>query len=91
MSWWVWNAQEAAWQSQFEELKAYVQKHGKIPLLSDPSCGSWIDNQRNIYRAWKICGSGEDTDKYKDVRNYMDEERAAKLTAVPGWKWDMRD
>jgi hypothetical protein len=57
----------------------------KIPLLSDPSWGSWIDNQRKAYRAWK------EPEKYKPVTNCMDEERAAKLEAVPGWKWNIRD
>jgi hypothetical protein len=60
----------------------------KIPLLSDPSCGSWIDNQRKAYRAWKAREIADETDKYKPVNSNMDQERAAKLELIPGWKWN---
>jgi hypothetical protein len=88
MSWWVWDAQEAAWQSQFEDLKAYVQTYGKIPSRSDPSCGFWVDTQRMAYRAWKARESGEETDKYKSNTSNMGEERASKLESIPGWSWE---
>ena len=42
------------------------------------------------FKASRARSEGE-TDKYPGVNNYMDEERAAKLEAVPRWKWDMRD
>ncbi len=49
MSWWVWDVYEVAWQSQFEELKAYVQTHGKIPDEAILVAGlGWIVN------AWPI-------------------------------------
>jgi hypothetical protein len=87
MSWWVWDALEAAWESQFEELQEYVKKQGEIPPVSHPTLGDWIDNQRSAYRAWQGRLNGE-TEKYQGVNHIMTEERAAKLESVPGWLWD---
>ena len=85
MSWWVWDALEAAWQSQFEELKAHVQTHGKIPSRSDPNCGFWVNRQRHAYRAWK------EPEKYKPVSSTMNQERASKLESIPGWSWEPQE
>jgi hypothetical protein len=87
MSWWVWDALEAAWEAKFEELQEYVKKHGEIPSQSHPTLGDWIANQRIAYRAWQARLSGE-TAKYQGVEVIMTEERAAKLDSVPGWSWD---
>ena len=89
MSWWVWDALEAAWESKFAELEKYVAKYGEIPPVSHPTLGNWVDRQRIARRAWKARSDGE-IDKYRNVTHYMDEERARKLEKVPGWKWDMR-
>jgi hypothetical protein len=39
MSWWDWNPLETAYQSNFEELKAYVEKYGEIPPVRHPTLG----------------------------------------------------
>ncbi|KAL4524439.1 hypothetical protein Ndes2526B_g00446 [Nannochloris sp. 'desiccata'] len=51
MSWWSWDAQEAAWQSRFEELVEEVQRTGKIPPNSHPTLGNWVHTQRKAYKA----------------------------------------
>ena len=63
MSRWVWDAQEAAWQSNFAELEKYIAKYGEIPLSGHPTLGGWVDNQRTAYKAWQARLRGE-TDKY---------------------------
>jgi len=90
MSWWIWDAQEAVWQEKFEEFVDYVKRTGKIPPVSHPTLGVWVSNQRIAHQAWKARLNGE-IEKYRDVTNCMNEERAGKLESVPGWKWDMRD
>jgi len=88
MSWWIWDAYEAAWQEKFEELVDSVNETGEIPPQSHPTLGYWVNNQRVAHRAWKGHRSGG-AEKYKSVTNCMDEERAKKLETVPGWKWEM--
>ncbi len=80
---WSWEPQEDAWAEKYQELLEYVEKHNKIPSRSHPTLGFWVRDQRQAYRAWK------EPEKYKSVNRYMDEERAAKLESIPGWKWDM--
>jgi hypothetical protein len=87
MSWWTWDAWEAAWQSSFDEIVDYVKSTGEIPSQSHPTLGKWISTQRTAYKAWQARLHGE-TEKYKDVTNYMDKERARKLESIPGWSWD---
>ena len=53
MSWWVWDALEAAWEAKFEELQEYVKTHGEIPPISHPTLGPWVNTQRKAYRAWQ--------------------------------------
>jgi hypothetical protein len=50
----------------------------------------WVNTQRYAYIAWQARLHGE-TEKYKGVKEYMDEERARKLELVSGWKWGMRE
>jgi len=61
-----------------------------MPPPSHPTLGVWVNNQRSAYRAWKARLHGE-TEKYKEVKNYMDEDRAKKLQSIPGWRWGKRD
>ena len=51
MSWWVWDAYEAAWESSFADLKEYVEKYHDIRQLTDPTLGSWVYTQRKAYQA----------------------------------------
>ncbi|KAL4519349.1 hypothetical protein Ndes2526A_g00438 [Nannochloris sp. 'desiccata'] len=87
MSWWSWDAQEAAWQSRFEELVEEVQRTGKIPPISHPTLGNWVHTQRKAYKAWQARVHGE-TEKYKGVTHYMDQAHADQLESIPGWSWD---
>ena len=49
--WWVWNVNEAAWESKFQELKEYSDEYGETPPRSHPTLGHYVDNQRMAYRA----------------------------------------
>ena len=50
----VWNARDARWQSQFEELKenAIVNGFGKTPSKL-PKISNWLSNQRVLYRQYQ--------------------------------------
>ena len=76
---WVGRDDDAVWQAKLEELTAHIAEHGALPLLSHPSLGMWISNQRVAYKAWKA-------DKPSRAA-MMDNERAAALEAVEGWAW----
>ena len=82
---WSWEPYEAAWEAKFKELVEYVHEHKKIPPVSHSTLGYWVNNQRIAYQAWKA-RSNEEAENYRTVTHYMDEKRAAKLEAVPGWK-----
>jgi hypothetical protein len=85
---WSWDPIEDNWEAKYQELLQYVAEHSKIPPVSHPTLGQWIDHQRMAYRAWQGRLNGE-TEKYQDITNIMTAERAAKLESVPGWKWNM--
>ena len=89
MAWWIWDAQQAAWEFNFAELEKYVEKYGEIPLRSHPTLGDWVNDQRRARRAWQAHRNGE-TDKYKYVAHYMDQERADKLQSLKPWSWEPR-
>ncbi|KAG7669013.1 hypothetical protein KSW81_004025 [Nannochloris sp. 'desiccata'] len=86
MSWKIWDAQEGAWQSRFEELVKHVDKFGEHPPQSHPTLGKWVQNQRTAYQAWKA-RLNNGTEKCEDVSHSMDEERIRKLESVPQWSW----
>ena len=75
---WVWNENDAAWQSKYEEVKAYVEQHGHLPSTSHKTLGKWINTQRAAYWA-QINGT--------PCNHVMTPERIAALEAVPGWSW----
>lgn len=59
----VWNAFDAAWESQFEALKAFAMQHGhcRVPqqYTDDPRLGLWLFKQRRLKKAGKLCGERE--------------------------------
>jgi hypothetical protein len=86
---WLWDPREDSWEAKYQELLQYVAKYNKIPPVRHPTLGQWVKTQRSAYRAWQGRLNG-DTEKYQSVTEIMTEERAAKLEAIPGWKWNMR-
>jgi Helicase associated domain len=77
------------WESMFEKLKAYKQKHGNclVPnrYKEDRSLGSWVSTQR---RYFKLMNSSE---SIRDSRNsHLNEIRFAKLRDI-GFVWAASD
>jgi hypothetical protein len=46
LAWWVWDALDAAWSTNFDELVAYHAEHGRLPPCSTRGLGIWVDGQR---------------------------------------------
>ncbi|CAJ1965829.1 unnamed protein product [Cylindrotheca closterium] len=76
----VWNAQEAAWDRQLTDLKAFQAKYGHclvtVGHAEYPKLGSWVKEQR---RHHVLMEQGKASN--------MSAERAAKLDAV-GFCWN---
>jgi len=77
LSEWVWDALEAAWESGFEQLQAFIKHEGHAsPSQSYKTSdgfklGSWVSSQRRR-------------------RDKLSPERIARLEALPGWAWKVR-
>ena len=52
----IFDALEYSWQSMYQQLKEYIQKHGdgNVPKKynENPVLGTWVQTQRNNYKAW---------------------------------------
>ncbi len=79
---WVWNANDAAWENGFVELKKFVEIHGhsRVSMRSSESStqtdsgyplGDWVGRQRAFFSAAKIS-----------------RDRVSRLEALPGWVWN---
>lgn len=71
-----WASQEADWIARFEDLKLYVEEHGKLPWKSHLTLGNWTTRQRSQYAFFKA-----------GKLSSMTDNRIAALEAVPGWEW----
>ena len=51
-----WDAHEAAWRLQFEELKRFQEehKHCNVPQRSEGKLGQWVMDQRKFYNKGKL-------------------------------------
>ena len=76
----VWNAQEAAWDRQLADIKAFQAKYGHclvtVGHAEYPKLGSWVKEQRRHY---VLLQQGKTSN--------MSTERAAKLDAI-GFCWN---
>jgi hypothetical protein len=76
----VWNAQEAAWDRQLADLKAFQTKYGHclvtVGHTEYPKLGSWVKEQRRHYVL-----------QQQGKPSNMSSERAARLDAV-GFCWN---
>ena len=79
----VWNAQSAAWNSQFKDLQAFIAKEGhcQVPLncTAFPKLGLWIKEQRRHYSLLK-----------QGKTSHMTTDRIAQLESI-GWSWDTHE
>ena len=48
LGWWVWDAQDDAWSTRYDELVAYHAEHGRIPPHSTRGLGAWVSSQRTM-------------------------------------------
>ncbi len=77
---WVWHAKDAAWQSAFLALTAYIEETGHAaPPVSyrtdgGRKLGGWVVEQRTRYR-----------------NNELSAERVEWLESLPGWVWNVAD
>jgi superfamily II DNA or RNA helicase len=76
---WVWNELDAAWEEHFDQLRRWATVTGH----ADPAFADEIDGFR--IGAWTI------KQRAKIRRGQLDEERAARLRALPGWRDEIRE
>jgi superfamily II DNA or RNA helicase len=81
---WGWSPNQERWQELwgigFSELLEYVKTHGdaKVPLAHITPEGYRLGN-------WVATARG------RKSKNLLSSERTARLEAVPGWSWGIRD
>lgn len=79
----VWNAQEAAWDRQLDDLKLFREEWGHclVPVghAKYPKLGSWVKEQRRHHALMK-----------QGKQSNMTEERASQLEAV-GFCWNTHE
>ena len=87
----VWNLYDHTWNTRYEELKEYVDKHGNalVPwnYAENEKLGSWVALQRRNYksRQQQAKKSGGDMSR---CEVFLSESRKNKLDAV-GFVWDV--
>jgi len=79
----AWNAQDAAWERHFEDLKKFRNEFGDclVPLGNPnyPKLGLWIKEQRRHYSLMK-----------QGKKSHMTEDRALALDSI-GFCWDTHE
>lgn len=95
----VWNANDAAWNLRFEELKQYIEEHGNscVPgiYLENEPLGLWVAKQRRTYKVKhrvKLEAKKKNREEGKDLaaETSLSGERIDKLNAV-GFIWDVHE
>lgn len=73
---WAWDAREAVWESWYERLQAFAQREGhvRVPAASADRDGGGL-------RDWVL------RQRQTQSKHALDPARAAKLEALPGWRW----
>ena len=68
---WTWDPLETDWQNKYQEMRSYVDVHGKACVsTSNAQLGNWVAVQYRNYS-----------------KNTMAEHRVKLLEKLPGWKW----
>ena len=78
---WIWEAgPDAAWQTNYDLLRQFVEEHARLPIATveyqGVKLGTWVRHQRM-------------TKKRKG--GVMTPERETALEAIPGWSWEHFD
>ena len=74
---WIWDQNlDAAWNATFDEVKAYISKHGRKPQINDSDpvvkrLGVWYNNVRQAY-----------------IHGTISPERTILIESLPGWNQD---
>jgi hypothetical protein len=77
---WVWNLREAAWDEGFDHLSLYAARYGHANPPSE-----FIDTDGFNLGTWVV------DQRVSHKRRTLGGEQAARLEAVTGWVWDVRD
>jgi superfamily II DNA or RNA helicase len=74
---WAWDAQEAAWEEGFAHLLKFVERegHARVPR-------GWGENGYRLGQ-WVIV--------QRSRRKTLDQQQQARLEALPGWTWSLKD
>jgi superfamily II DNA or RNA helicase len=72
---WTWTAREDAWEDAFAKLRSFVEREGHARVPDE-----WIEDG-------VLLGRWVDGQRTRALRP----ERRARLEAVPGWTWDLRE
>jgi superfamily II DNA or RNA helicase len=72
---WTWTAREDAWEEAFAKLRSFVEREGHARVPDE-----WIEDGVRL-------GRWVDGQRTRALRP----ERRARLEAVPGWTWDLRE
>lgn len=75
---WYWRVREEVWSETFEVLRAFVDRHGRLPVQTEAwqgrQLGAWIGTQRLAFK-----------------RNRLPSQWRELLEALPGWSWSPHD
>jgi superfamily II DNA or RNA helicase len=73
---WTWDPQDARWEKGFERLGVYVEreKHARPPL-------GFMEGDFAL-------GNWVSRQRYAQRKGWLQQERAARLEALPGWQWN---
>jgi hypothetical protein len=77
---WSWDPQDDQWEDQFARLEAFVTRegHARVP-------GDHVEDDSQRLGEWVM------TQRGSRRRNQLSPSRVARLEALPGWLWDVRD
>ena len=69
---------DSMWEEGFEHMEEFVRANGNANVPADYVCADGFDLGRWVERQ-------------RTFRNSLDAERRARLEALKGWVWDIRD
>ncbi len=74
---WSWDLLDSRWSKEFEKLKEFIKKNGKIPRQDGKgynSLANWVSNQRSRYRNGRL-----------------EKNRFQLLDSLDAWEWEPFD